>query len=270
MPEARAPSSASVRPLARDRGPARFGAAPARRGPRPGRCREGLDRGSRGRGGDPWKRVVGSRDAGGDLRIAGDAPGFDVAIEDPLVATEEAARLRIRSGALASDPPRLGPGLAPCHRSSNGSPVDRAGSAGDRVGADLRRGRGPCDLGVAYGSPGARDRPRCGRDQRRHAVHEPGDDRTGGSVTTWIIPRAAGIGPMSPCGSRWLGAWSRRRRSSPSGCRSRHPRFSTASWRARGSSCSRSTWADSCSTCTCPSSLSTSSFRCARPIGRSP
>ena len=40
--------------------------------------------------------------AGGDLRIAGDTPGIDVAIEDPLDADTEVVRVRLGHGALAS------------------------------------------------------------------------------------------------------------------------------------------------------------------------
>jgi thiamine biosynthesis lipoprotein len=50
------------------------------------------------RAGLAWALV----DAGGDLRIAADAPPDRCAIEDPMIANEEAARLRIAAGALAS------------------------------------------------------------------------------------------------------------------------------------------------------------------------
>ncbi len=48
----------------------------------------------------PWAIV----DAGGDLRIAGDAPegGIDIAIEDPQATGAEALRLRLEAGALAT------------------------------------------------------------------------------------------------------------------------------------------------------------------------
>jgi FAD:protein FMN transferase len=46
----------------------------------------------------PWSLV----NAGGDLRIAGDAPPIDVRIEDPGDSSEAAAWLRLASGALAS------------------------------------------------------------------------------------------------------------------------------------------------------------------------
>lgn len=46
----------------------------------------------------PWALVS----AGGDLRIAGDAPLLDVAIEDPGAPSEAAAWLHLASGALAS------------------------------------------------------------------------------------------------------------------------------------------------------------------------
>jgi thiamine biosynthesis lipoprotein len=50
------------------------------------------------REGLPWSLVS----AGGDLRIAGDAPSIDVRIEDPGAPSETAATLRLDSGALAS------------------------------------------------------------------------------------------------------------------------------------------------------------------------
>jgi FAD:protein FMN transferase len=50
------------------------------------------------RDGLPWSLVS----AGGDLRIAGNAPSIDVRIEDPGVPSETAALLRLASGALAS------------------------------------------------------------------------------------------------------------------------------------------------------------------------
>lgn len=46
----------------------------------------------------PWAFVS----AGGDLRIAGDTPGIDVAIEDPADADAEVVRVRLSRGALAS------------------------------------------------------------------------------------------------------------------------------------------------------------------------
>lgn len=50
------------------------------------------------RAGLPWALVS----AGGDLRIAGDAPAIDVRIEDPGAPSETAATLRLATGALAS------------------------------------------------------------------------------------------------------------------------------------------------------------------------
>ncbi len=46
----------------------------------------------------PWAFVS----AGGDLRIAGDTPGIEVAIEDPADADTEVVRVRLSRGALAS------------------------------------------------------------------------------------------------------------------------------------------------------------------------
>ncbi len=46
----------------------------------------------------PWVLV----NAGGDLRVAGDAPALEVAIEDPGPGNEELLRSHIRSGALAT------------------------------------------------------------------------------------------------------------------------------------------------------------------------
>ncbi|MEX0984161.1 MAG: FAD:protein FMN transferase [Actinomycetota bacterium] len=40
--------------------------------------------------------------AGGDLRVAGEAPALDVAVEDPWAPDRELTRLRLRSGALAT------------------------------------------------------------------------------------------------------------------------------------------------------------------------
>ena len=77
------------------------------------------------RSGVPWALVS----AGGDLRIAGDCVGIDVAIEDPWVATEEAARVRLRSGALASSSTTRrawGPGLHHVIDPRTGAPSDAA------------------------------------------------------------------------------------------------------------------------------------------------
>ena len=77
------------------------------------------------RSGGPWALVS----AGGDLRIAGDCAGIDVAIEDPWVATEEAARIRLRSGALASSSTTRrawGPGLHHVIDPRTGAPSDAA------------------------------------------------------------------------------------------------------------------------------------------------
>jgi thiamine biosynthesis lipoprotein len=46
----------------------------------------------------PWILVS----AGGDLRIAGDAPAIDVSIEDPVMPSDAAGSLRLASGALAT------------------------------------------------------------------------------------------------------------------------------------------------------------------------
>lgn len=73
----------------------------------------------------PWALVS----AGGDLRIAGDSTGIDVAIEDPWVATEEAARVRLTSGALASSSTTRrawGPGLHHVIDPRTGAPSDAA------------------------------------------------------------------------------------------------------------------------------------------------
>jgi thiamine biosynthesis lipoprotein len=67
--------------------------------------------------------------AGGDLRIAGDTTGIDVAIEDPWVATEEVARLRLTRGALASSSTTRrawGPGLHHVIDPRTGAPSDAA------------------------------------------------------------------------------------------------------------------------------------------------
>jgi thiamine biosynthesis lipoprotein len=77
------------------------------------------------RSGMPWALVS----AGGDLRIAGDCVGVEVAIEDPWVATEEVARVRLRSGALASSSTTRrawGPGLHHVIDPRTGAPSDAA------------------------------------------------------------------------------------------------------------------------------------------------
>lgn len=73
----------------------------------------------------PWAMVS----AGGDLRIAGDSTGIDVAIEDPWIATEEVARVRLTSGALASSSTTRrawGPGLHHVIDPRTGAPSDAA------------------------------------------------------------------------------------------------------------------------------------------------
>jgi thiamine biosynthesis lipoprotein len=75
--------------------------------------------------GMPWALVS----AGGDLRIAGDAGGIEVAIEDPWAATEEVARIRVSSGALASSSTTRrawGPGLHHVIDPRTGAPSDAA------------------------------------------------------------------------------------------------------------------------------------------------
>ncbi len=77
------------------------------------------------RSGVPWALVS----AGGDLRIAGDCLGIDVAIEDPWAATEEVARVRLKSGALASSSTTRrawGPGLHHVIDPRTGAPSDAA------------------------------------------------------------------------------------------------------------------------------------------------
>ena len=75
------------------------------------------------RSGMPWALVS----AGGDLRIAGDTTGVEVAIEDPWIATEEVARVRLVSGALASSSTTRrawGPGLHHVIDPRTGAPSD--------------------------------------------------------------------------------------------------------------------------------------------------
>ncbi|MGZ8566711.1 MAG: FAD:protein FMN transferase [Actinomycetota bacterium] len=75
------------------------------------------------RSGLPWALVS----AGGDLRVAGDTTGVEVAIEDPWDATEEVARVRLVSGALASSSTTRrawGPGLHHVIDPRTGAPSD--------------------------------------------------------------------------------------------------------------------------------------------------
>ncbi len=75
------------------------------------------------RSGLPWALVS----AGGDLRVAGDTTGVEVAIEDPWAATEEVARVRLVSGALASSSTTRrawGPGLHHVIDPRTGAPSD--------------------------------------------------------------------------------------------------------------------------------------------------
>ena len=89
----------------------------------------------------PWAVVS----AGGDLRIAGDAPPVEVAIEDPAERRASRSRRsawprgrsrrRRRRAARGARPP-------PPDRPPDGGAVGHRDRAGDRVGADLRAGRG--------------------------------------------------------------------------------------------------------------------------------
>ena len=65
--------------------------------------------------------------AGGDLRIAGDAPTMEVTIEDPGAPTEAAGALRLATGALASSSTMRrawGPGLHHIIDPRTGAPTD--------------------------------------------------------------------------------------------------------------------------------------------------
>ena len=105
----------------------------------------------------PWVVV----NAGGDLRILGDAPAIDVAIEDPEDRAAEIGRLSIREGGLATSSIRSrswGPGIHhvidPTDRGSRG---DRP-PAGDGDCAHVRGGGGGGDRRTAGGSAAPRGR----------------------------------------------------------------------------------------------------------------
>ena len=71
----------------------------------------------------PWVLV----NAGGDLRIVGDAPEIDVAIEDPEDRAAEIGRLSIREGGLATSSIRSrswGPGIHHVIDPRTGAPAE--------------------------------------------------------------------------------------------------------------------------------------------------
>jgi FAD:protein FMN transferase len=71
----------------------------------------------------PWVVV----NAGGDLRIAGDAPVIEIAVEDPDDRATEIGRLSIREGALATSSTRArswGPGLHHVIDPRTGAPAE--------------------------------------------------------------------------------------------------------------------------------------------------
>jgi thiamine biosynthesis lipoprotein len=75
--------------------------------------------------GAPWTLV----NAGGDLRIAGDAPPLDIAIEDPADREAEALRVRLSSGGLATSSVRVrswGAGRHHLIDPETGAPADDA------------------------------------------------------------------------------------------------------------------------------------------------
>jgi thiamine biosynthesis lipoprotein len=70
----------------------------------------------------PWALV----DAGGDLRLNGDAPELEVAVEDPERPPTELVRLRLRTGALATSTTAKrawGPGLHHLIDPATGAPA---------------------------------------------------------------------------------------------------------------------------------------------------
>jgi thiamine biosynthesis lipoprotein len=71
----------------------------------------------------PWAVV----NAGGDLRVVGDAPAIDVGVEDPGGGTDEIARLSVHEGAIATSSTARrawGPGLHHLIDPRTGAPAD--------------------------------------------------------------------------------------------------------------------------------------------------
>ena len=133
--------------------------------------------------------------AGGDLRIAGDAPALDLTVEDPDRGGGSLATLRLASGALATSTTverTWGHGLHHVIDPTTGAPADAPLVQATVWAPTCARGRGPGDLGPADRAGGRRLRPR----RLPLTGGRPADEfrRGGGRVTTWILLRAAGMG----------------------------------------------------------------------------
>ena len=111
----------------------------------------------------PWLLVS----AGGDLRIAGDAPELEIDRGGP-----GRARARVRHACACVRRPRHvvdasgGPGAPGLHHvidPTTGAPADAPLEPGDRLGADLRRGGGRSTVALLEGAPHRRTGRACRR-----------------------------------------------------------------------------------------------------------
>ena len=144
------------------------------------------------RSGLPWALVS----AGGDLRIAGDTTGVEVAIEDPWAATEEVARVRLVSGALASSSTTRrawGPGLHHVIDPRTGAPSDALALQATVWAPTCAEAETLATWAILTGPAALDTIPGAIATSDGDLVDELLDGG-GGRVTTWIILRAAGIG----------------------------------------------------------------------------